>query len=281
MSQEITRIKSRIKSVSGALKVTSAMKLVSAVKLKKWKNRMLANKEYAELVEKTTSDVFSYVPSKNNPFIFPKENANKDLYIIVSSTLGLCGSYNSNIFALADVSIKENDDAIILGNKGAVHFDGSNFNKINDYKDYGGIQDNGVIKSITDFAVNKFLDGTYKSVHIIHSTYKNSIVFLAKDFVLLPMANIKEEDNFAYPPIFEPNIKLVAEKLLPIYLKSAVFSKFLESEVCEQAARNNAMNNATDNANEILNQLQIEFNKARQASITQEIIEISAASKNM
>jgi len=279
MSQEITRIKARIKSVSGALKVTSAMKLVSAVKLKRWKNKMIANRNYSEQISSCLDEVLSHSKNKNNPYICENEKATKDLYIIVSSTLGLCGSYNANIFKLADAEISENDDAIILGNKGMVHYEGNKVKKIDDFSSYTGIQDDSIIKSITDLVIEKYLNNEYKTIHLIYSSYKNSLVFLAKDFVVLPLNAGKEEDYFEYPPIMEPNADAVLERLIPIYLKTVIYSRLLESEVCEQASRNNAMNNATDNANEILNQLQIEFNKARQGAITQEIIEITAASK--
>ena len=134
MSQTVTKIKKRISSVSGALKVTSAMKLVSTVKLKKWKNKMLANREYSDALYRTTTDVLSYVKKAKSPFNIVNENTNKNLYIVVSSTLGLCGSYNNNIFKLADVTLKEKDDAIILGNKGIAHYQNGAFTKIEGLK---------------------------------------------------------------------------------------------------------------------------------------------------
>ena len=97
MPQEVARIKKRIKSVSGSYKITSAMKLVSTVKLKKWKNKMLANKEYALRIDEIARMVFSSVEESSNPY-FTKKNADKNLYIVLSSSLGLCGAYNSNIF---------------------------------------------------------------------------------------------------------------------------------------------------------------------------------------
>ena len=107
---------------------------------------------------------------------------------------------------------------------------------------------------------------------------KNSLVFLAKDYQLLPFMAQEEESN-DYPPIMEPSAKELVNSLIPFYIKTALHSKLLESEVCEQGARSNAMENATNNAKDLLEELKIEFNKARQAAITQEITEIVAASK--
>ena len=277
MAQEVTRIKKRIKSVTGSYKITSAMKLVSTVKLKKWKNKMLATKEYAMRIDEIAKNVFSYIEESNNPYFAINAKANKNLYIVLSSSLGLCGSYNSNIFRLADSRIKERDDAIILGNKAIVHYKDGKFNKIEDFKEYSSIKDEYIIKNIVNYLSKQYLEGAYKEIHLIYTAYKNSLVFHPCDYLILPLQS-EEKKNIGYPPIMEPNQDAVINSLVPIYLKNCVYAKFLESEVCEQAARSNAMENATKNAEELLESLQIEFNKARQGAITQEITEIVGAS---
>ena len=276
MSQEVTKIKKRIGSVSGALKVTSAMKLVSTVKLKKWKNKMLSNRDYAKELEDATNVVLSFAKKAKTPFNVPNNDTDRNLYIIVSSTLGLCGSYNNNIFKLADVTLKEKDDAIILGNKGMMHFEDGAFTKISGFEDYNSIQNSGIINSITSFIISEYLKGSYHEIHLIYSEYKNSLVFTPRDLKILPLEQVDTDTN-GFGPILEPNEKVLVEQLVPIYLKTIVHSKLLESEVCEQAARCNAMDNATNNAKELLDELQIEFNKARQGAITQEITEIVSA----
>ena len=278
MAQEVARIKKRIKSVSGSYKITSAMKLVSTVKLKKWKSKMLANKEYASKIDEIAETVFSYIEKSDNPF-FQERKADKNLYIVLSSSLGLCGAYNSNIFRLADAKIKENDDAIILGNKAISHYQNGNFHHIETFKEYSNVSDEKMINSIIEFIRTEFIKGTYQEIHLIYTSYKNSLVFHPVDYTILPlkMENEKKEN---YPPIMEPNQESLIEVLIPIYLKNSVYAKFLESEVCEQAARSNAMENATKNAEELLDNLQIEFNKARQGAITQEITEIVGASQS-
>ena len=279
MSQQITKIKSRIKTVSSALKVTSAMKLVSTVKLNRYKNKMLANRDYSSKIEQITDVVLMWSKSRNKYFV-ENENIDKKLYVIVSSTLGLCGAYNSNIFKLADASVGKDDDLLILGKKGLTHYENGEHKLILDYKDYSVSKNEKAVNKIVDYLVSCFLDKEYKEIHIIYTLYRNSMVFIPKDYMVLPLNKGKEEtDELEFKPILEPNEETLIDTLVPLFLKTAVYSKLLESEVCEQAARCNAMESATDNANEILDALNIEFNKARQAAITQEITEIVGAAE--
>ena len=278
MPQEVTRIKKRIKSVSSSYKITSAMKLVSTVKLKKWKGKMLANKDYALKIDEIAETVFSSIEKSKNPF-FQERKADKNLYIVLSSSLGLCGAYNNNIFRVADAKIKDNDDAIILGNKAISHYKDGAFHHIETFKDYSGVSNESTINAIIEYIKTEYVKGTYQEIHIIYTSYKNSLVFHPVDYTLLPL-KVETENKDPYPPIMEPNQEALIDVLVPIYLKNSVYAKFLESEVCEQAARSNAMENATKNAEELLENLQIEFNKARQGAITQEITEIVGASQS-
>ena len=254
------------------------MKLVSTVKLKKWKNKMLGNKDYAGRIDDIARIVFSNIEKSNNPF-FQERKADKNLYIVLSSSLGLCGAYNNNIFRLADAKIKDSDDAIILGNKAIAHYKDGAFNHIETFKEYSSVSDIKIINSIIEFIKSEYIKGTYQEIHIIYTAYKNSLVFHPVDYTLLPL-KVDIEEKEAYPPIMEPNQEALIDALIPIYLKNSVYSKFLESEVCEQAARSNAMENATKNAEELLDDLKIEFNKARQGAITQEITEIVGGSQS-
>ena len=278
MSQNVTKIKTRIKSVTGAYKVTSAMKLVSTVKLKQWRNKMLANKDYNQELSEVVEILLLSQNKVKSSFMEPNLEANKKLYIVISSTLGLCGSYNNNIFKVSDAEIKENDEAIILGGKGATHYQNGEFKIIEGFEDCSSLVDKKLVDKISKFILDEYSKKTYSEIHIIYSEYKNSLIFLAKDYQLLPFKYEVEESN-DYPPIMEPNAKVLVEELIPFYIKTNIYSKFLESAVCEQGARSNAMENATNNAKDLLDELKIEFNKARQGAITQEIIEIVSASR--
>ena len=279
MSQQITKIKARIKTVRSALKVTSAMKLVSTVKLNRYKNKMIANRDYSYKIDDITSDVLKWA-KKTNVYFEENENTDKKLYVVVSSTLGLCGAYNSNIFKLADVTIGENDDLMILGKKGVSHYENGEHKVLLDFKDYALMKNEKSMNDLSDFLEDLFLNKEYREIHIIYTSYRNSMVFVPKDYKLLPLNKGKEEQNdLGFAPILEPTEEKLVNTLIPLFLKTSIYSKLLESEVCEQAARCNAMESATDNANELLDALNIEFNKARQASITQEITEIVGAAE--
>ena len=278
MSQNVTKIKTRIKSVTGAYKVTSAMKLVSTVKLKQWRNKMLANKDYNQELSEVVELLLLSQNKVNSIFMKPNPESNKKLYIVISSTLGLCGSYNNNIFKVSDAEITKNDEAIILGGKGATHYQNGEFKIIEGYEEFSSLIDKELVDKVTKFIIDEYSKKTYSEIHIIYSEYKNSLIFLAKDYQLLPLKYEVEESN-DFPPIMEPNAKVLVEELIPFYIKTNIHSKFLESAVCEQGARSNAMENATNNAKELLDGLKIEFNKARQDAITQEITEIVSASR--
>ncbi|MDY4848800.1 MAG: ATP synthase F1 subunit gamma [Bacilli bacterium] len=276
MASNLTKVKARINSVKGAYKVTSAMKLVSSVKLNRWKTSMLANREYANAIDDICREVFTYVKKVKSPFSQINDKATKNLYIVLSSTLGLCGAYNNNIFKLADAKIQKEDDAIILGGKGISHFQNGTFHTLSGFEEANNLQDSSLINTITNLITNEYLKGTYREIHLIYSYYRNSLVFIPTDLMILPLKQ-EQNNDVGFGPILEPNEQKLMDQLVPIYLKTIIQSKFLESEVCEQAARSNAMDNATNNAKELLDNLQIEFNKARQAAITQEITEIVSA----
>ena len=277
MSVGVTKIKGRIKSITGAYKVTSAMKLVSTVKLKQWRNKMLANKEYNQELQEVMEILFANAKKSDSPLLKVNEKASKSLYVIISSTLGLCGSYNTNIFKEADAKITKNDDAIIIGEKGVSYYADDSFTKIEGFEDRSKT-DRGLVNDLAKYIIDEYEKGTYKEIHLIYSEYKNSLVFLAKDFRLLPL-EVNEAVVTGYPPIIEPDANTLLSELTRFYLDAEIYSKLLESEVCEQGARSNAMENATNNAKELLDNLQIEFNKARQEAITNEITEIVAAAK--
>ena len=278
MSQQITKIKARIKTVSSALKVTSAMKLVSTVKLNRYKNKMLANREYSSRINEISDEVLKWAKTESK-YARKDNEINKKLYVIVSSTLGLCGAYNANIFKLADANVGKDDDLLVLGKKGLTHYDNGKYKLVLDFSKYHSIKDEQIVRDLSDYLIGQFLEGHYSEIHLIYSSYKNSIAFIPVDSLILPIKQESSENEIGFSPILEPNEETLLDNLVPLFLKATIYSKLLESEVCEQAARCNAMESATDNANEILDALNIEFNKARQAAITQEITEIVGAAE--
>lgn len=240
---------------------------------------MLANREYSSQISEITDQVLRWT-KKRNKYFAENENIEKKLYIVVSSTLGLCGAYNSNIFKLAESSVGKDDDMLILGKKAISHFESSEYKTILEFSDYSSMKNEKSIEKIVNYLLDKYFTGEYKEIHVIYTSYRNSMVFVPKDYKVLPLEKKEYEEDFtSFAPILEPSEEQLLDTLIPLFIKSSVYSKLLESEVCEQAARANAMESATDNANEILEALNIEFNKARQSAITQEITEIVGAAE--
>lgn len=281
MSLNIAKTKSRIHTVSGAHKITSAMKLVSSIKLSKNKNKLASFSAYNDEIETTLVDILNKTDNIHSPYITDNEESKKDLFIVITSSLGLCGAYNSNIFSLIQELIKEEDDVIVFGEKGNTYFKNGKYSILNDleFKDF---HDN--IKffiQLSSFIKEKFLSKTYRRIHCIYTKYKNSLTFVPTDKIILPISFIKEDISQTNDYIIEPDKDLIIKTLFDLYIDNNIRNCFLESDISEQASRNLAMDNSTKNAEELLETLKIEFNKARQNAITQEIIEIVSASNNV
>lgn len=280
MAQDLSKIKTRINSVSGALKVTKAMKLVSSIKVQKWKKVMLLNRDYVKCLEDISNIVFTHAKKIDSILLHENEKAEKNLWIVITSSLGLCGSYNQNIFKFTSELINSSDDLIVIGEKGRTYYAKNGFHVLEEYGKNASFNDEELIKDLSQFVLQEFNRGTYRSVHLIYTVFKNSLTFIPTDYRLLPFGNdISNHSSYAFGPIMEPSSVKIVDKLFPLYFKSTLYSKMLEAEVSEHASRSNAMDSATNNAEELLETLQLDFNKARQASITEEIIEIVGASR--
>lgn len=284
MDGNLIEIKHRISSIDSTLKITKAMKLVASVKLKRMKDIFDANLNYTNELKDVLYKTLSYYDfnSKKLPDCLKKYNSSNKLYIVVTSTLGLCGSYNYSIFKYLKDILKEGDEILIIGEKGYIHY--KNFkNKV--YDDYKNLFLNltyNNVKSLRHFIFKIYKQNKYKSVELIYTKYVNSLNFKVKNIQVLPLNfeldNYKEK--FVFKPIIEPNVNEVLNKMLPHYIDALLFNKLLESNVCEYASRRNAMENATNNAHELIDDLNIKFNKARQSHITNEIIEVVSGAKS-
>ncbi len=280
MAQQLTQIKSRIRSVSSSLQITKAMKLVSSVKVTRYRTQILSNRDFIEELEKITESLLSVCLEKDTPYLKNNKDVQGNLYLLVTSSLGLCGSYNSNLFKFADGIFTPEDEIIVLGSKGLSHYDKSNLNINTSFSEYNSSQDGEIIMRLTNYLLNSFNNKKCKEVHIIFTHYKNSITFNPLDFQLLPLKKVKKVNIKDNPIIFEPSKKALVERLIPLYLTSSINTKLLEAELSEHASRTQAMDNASQNAEDILDDLSLEYNKARQGKITEEITEIVAASSD-
>ena len=280
MAQELAKTKKRIQSVNSTLKITKAMELVANAKLKRWKNKMENITQY--LLE--MSDIISTCAGSYDPFnmsideLKKYKNTNSILYIVVTSSLGLCGGYNYNVFKFLNNKIKPEDKVIILGTKGLIKYSHTDLNLDEDYVSLLDKFDSYASRNLKDKIINEYKTGKYSEVRLITTEYKNSLTFIPNDIRILPFENKdnKTNDNI----IFDPNKEEVLSLLIPKYLDALIYGKLTEAIVCEYASRRNAMDTATDNGEELSQKLMLEYNKARQQAITQEITEISSAANN-
>lgn len=280
MAQELANTKKRIQSVNSTLKITKAMELVANAKLKRWKNKMENITQY--LLE--MSDIISTCAGSYDPFnmsideLKKYKNTSSKLYIVVTSSLGLCGGYNYNIFKFLNNKIKPEDKIIILGTKGLVKYYHTDLNLDEDYVSLLDKFDSYASRNLKDKIIKEYKTGKYSEVRLITTEYKNSLTFIPNDIRILPFENKNNtiNDNIT----FDPNKEEVLSLLIPKYLDVLMYGKLTEAIVCEYASRRNAMDTATDNGEELSQKLMLEYNKARQQAITQEITEISSAANN-
>lgn len=280
MAQELANTKKRIQSVNSTLKITKAMELVANAKLKRWKNKMENITQY--LLE--MSDIISTCAGSYDPFnmsideLKKYKNTNSILYIVVTSSLGLCGGYNYNVFKFLNNKIKPEDKVIILGTKGLIKYSHTDLNLDEDYVSLLDKFDSYASRNLKDKIINEYKTGKYSEVRLITTEYKNSLTFIPNDIRILPFENKdnKTNDNI----MFDPNKEEVLSLLIPKCLDALIYGKLTEAIVCEYASRRNAMDTATDNGEELSQKLMLEYNKARQQAITQEITEISSAANN-
>lgn len=274
MAQSLHKTKRRISSVNSTKKITKAMELVATVKLKRFKNVMLQNDAYASELTKIIHHLFEHIEVEDNPYI-KEGKSDIDLIIIVNSNLGLCASYNNNVFNFVNNNVNKGSSEII-----PIGFKGYNFYKKEGFK----LNDSFVninehisyeeIRKLGEFITKEFVLGKYRSIKLIYTHYVNSLKFVPEQIDIFPIKNSKGTADIGYEPIYDPNVKTLIDELIPIYVVSTLYHKIIESQVSEQASRRTAMENANDNADEIINKLTLEYNKARQAAITQEISEV-------
>lgn len=277
MSLGIIATKRRIKSVNSTKKITKAMQLVSTSKLKRCRDIFDKNSVYTQETLSLVQDVLMNIKDSENQYLRKKDIKAK-LYIVVTSNLGLCGGYNANVLTLVKEKVNiENDYIITLGTKGNSFFKKRNYQVAYSVEEESTGNEQEVSKKISLKALEMFTNNQIGEVHIIYTKFVNSLTFTAIDLLLLPFSiDTKEETGLRKELVIEPNPEDVLNELLPFYFNSVIYGCLVESHVSEQASRRTAMENATDNAEEISANLLIQYNKARQTAITQEITEVVA-----
>ncbi len=279
-------IRRRIKSVKNTRQITKAMELVAASKMKKAQQIALAGRPYAQLMANMLAALAPRVSDTQHPLLSRREVKVRGI-ILVTTDKGLCGPLNANLFKLV-AEIKTPVKYVAIGRKGAQFLARTKRIVLADFS----VNDRvpfGEIKTPVEFLVKLFLEGTVDTVEVIYSRYKNTLVQEAIVRPVLPLSNVADfvahlraESGHSQAldtrdMLFEPNADAVLAALLPFYVNRYVYQLVLSAKASEHSARMVAMKTAKDNATSLLGDLTLEYNKARQAAITQEILEISAA----
>ncbi len=280
----LKEIRTRISSVKSTQQITSAMKMVSAARLRKAQNAILDMRPYYlkfyEVLKRLTNSVDNI---SENEYL---RESDKDRILIVSvaSNRGLCGAFNSNVVKktlelcnsddLADCYNRNNIDFISIGKKAKDLLHSKNIKVLKSFDDLYDDLTYEHASKVADEIIGKFLDKTYDEIYLVYNEFKNASVqkLVTEKFLPIELEKSGEIENSDY--IVEPDTLRVVEYMIPYALKTQFFKALLESYASEHGARMTAMHKATDNAKELMRELKLNYNKARQAAITNEILEI-------
>ncbi len=265
--------KRRIKSISSTKKITKAMELTAVSKLQKTKSRFEANREYNDTFKYCVRSVLAGVDEEEKG----KVEVDAKAYLVITSNMGLCGGYNNNILNTILTTVdKEKDYLVICGAKAQRFLEARGFKNVYNYP-LTNTYTYEDAKEIAKLLLKPYEEKKVQSINTIYTKYINSLTFTPNVEQLLPLKKENEENGLNdYFVIFEPNKKELLEQLLPLYFNNTIYNTLLEASVSEYASRRTAMENATDNAEELTEKLRLEYNKARQGAITQEITEVVA-----
>lgn len=284
-AESMQDIKRRIRSVTSTEHITNAMKLVSAGKLRKAKAIFEKTNENSHYITHTIAEIFnsSYddIPQK---YLAGNREIKTTCYIVVTSCRGLCGGFNSNVLkeAQADIDADWEEPVILaIGSKGKEYFEKRGYNVYDDYlappENISFLETREMSRPIIDM----YNRGEIDEVVLIYTSFISSMEQEVRNITLLPFEAEPDPEimKFSKPVEYEPSVEEVFNYLVPKYVEMMIHAAVVESATCEHAARRMAMENATDNAREMLDSLSLNYNRARQSAITDEIIEIVAGSE--
>jgi F-type H+-transporting ATPase subunit gamma len=272
----LKEIRGRISSISSTMQITSAMKMVSAAKLKKAQDAIVMLRPYSEKLQEIIQNVSANTDSDGTSVYAQKREVKKVLYIAITSNRGLAGAFNSSV--IKELNHKVNDtkaevEVLTIGKK---VFDAIKKNRTI-YDNQSAVFDHmsfDAVAKITSTVMKNFREGNFDEVHLIYNKFINAATQEVKTEQLLPISMPETDGNVNSDYIFEPNRNEILENLIPKSIKTQVYKAVLDSIASEHGARMTAMHKATDNAQALKNELVIFYNKARQAAITNEILEI-------
>lgn len=277
-------IRTKIASVRNTQKITKAMEMVAASKMRKTQERMSASRPYSDSIRQVISHIAKGNIDYKHPFLTPR--AVKSVgYLVVSTDRGLCGGLNINLFKTVLNELKMHRDQGVdvrvglVGNKAISFFQSVGVDIKYQVSSLGDTPSMNDLVGIVNGMVNAYRDGEIDEVYIVYNTFVNTMSQKPTVQQLLPLPALENdhlETKGSWDYIYEPNPKVLLDSLLVRYLESQVYQAIVDNLASEQAARMVAMKAATDNAGNLINELQLVYNKARQASITNELNEIVA-----
>ena len=275
----LKEIRNRISSVSSTMQITSAMKMVSAAKLKKAQDAIIAVKPYSDKLEELIGSLSSGSAGIENNEYFKSNKSNKILIVPITSNRGLCGAFNSNIIKetlrLNQIDYKDNAiEVLSIGKKG-----GDILSKSIDMKGrHDDIFDDLNFENaepLADLIMQSYKEKEYSKIILVYNRFKNAATQIVTVDNFLPVEKISAETEIKnFDTFFEPSEMEILKSLIPKSLKVKFYKSLRDSFASEHGARMTAMHKATDNATELRDELKLTYNKARQASITNEILEI-------
>ena len=279
----VREIKLRMKSIKETRKITNAMKLISAAKLKKSRKQLEQTLPFFKKVQETIADILQHAGEIDIKYFDNREEKKnkKSLYVVISGDKGLAGGYNSNLIKLAERSIKDRENSVILtiGNMGHNHFKRKGSNILNEFAYPSQNPSVYRAREIGEVMIEEFMKGNVDEVYLVYTLMINSLKLEPQIIKLLPLdaenmsdIDLKHESEHSF--LYEPSPNAVFNVLVPKYLKGLLYGSLVESFTSELSARMMAMDSATANADKMIQKLTLFYNRARQAAITQEISEI-------
>jgi len=274
----LKEIRNRITSVQSTMQITSAMKMVSAAKLKKAQDAITAMRPYAEKLTELLQSVSATLDGDAGGQYTTQREINKVLVVAITSNRGLCGAFNTNVIKQAKVVAEgyagKQVDIFAIGKKGNDVLRKTNTVIANRSEVFDNLTFDNVA-AIADVLTEKFIAGEYDKIEIVYNQFKNAATQIVQTEQFLPLAPIASDKPASSGDyIFEPSKEEIVLTLIPKSLKTQLYKSVRDSFASEHGARMTAMHKATDNATDLRNQLKLTYNKARQAAITNEILEI-------
>ena len=276
MAGQISAIKKRLQTVNSTRKLTNATELVATVKLQKYNLKTQLNEEYSKNLRRfILLALKGKGPEKeDNPYLVGHDVHNP-LYIVITSNSGLCGSYNLEVLKFVEENVSKDVPIFAIGTVGY------NWLMKNDYlvvKRYDELEDlqPAILNTMIDNILTLFTKFEMNEINVVYTKYVNTLTYTPTLMKLLPL-QIRNEEETDEDLLLEPSRNEVLNELIPMYVSSQIYVAFLEAKTSENAARRNAMNLANKNADKLVSELQLYYNKARQAAITQEMNEIVAS----